>query len=161
MNIMLALVIIALTLGLAMGSLLVKLTQFLKKWRKDFYVTVNENTGDLDYFYAKSKPDHIKLLAADVPLTGEFRYSHKGRAAFIINTAVGLPVRAKLGEFITLTGERLREIRKGIKIKLIASANAADLEALAKYALMGIMVVGVLLLGAVIMIFKVMKNTSG
>lgn len=160
MNTALLIAIVCLTLGTAFGSLLPPLVRYLKRRGKTTIIGYNPNTRKVTIEYQKVEGDFAKVGQADVPLDGEFSFIEGDRPCFIVDKANGLPAKPDKGSLIPLTGQRLREIRKGIKIKLIASANAADLEALAKYALMGIGIIGILLLGAVVMIFKVMKSTG-
>lgn len=148
MNLMLAVAIMCLLTGMGGGALLAALIRKIRRWGKSFVVFVNPNTGDLDTDFRKDYGDHLKTKNADVPIPTDFRYTHKNRPAFIVNVTDGLPLKVgSVQELITLTGQRLKEIRRGIKIKLIAAANGADLEALAKYGLIGIGVLGVLLIG--------------
>lgn len=148
-------------MGTFFGMLLLALIRYLRKWRKALVITVNPSTGEVDLLDRKPKgEDYLKLLGSDVPLEGDRRYHYGTRPALIVNTVTGLPMKAEATGLLQITGHRLREIRKAIKIKVIAAANGADLEALAKYALIGIAILGLLMVGGIVMIFKVMKATQ-
>ena len=161
MNVVFFIAVVCLLVGTGFGSLLTPIFRYLKRWGKAAIVTVNRHTHELDIIYRKpTNEDYIRLLGSDVPLEGDRRYHMGNRPAFIADTILGLPLKVADEGLVSLPGQRLREIRKGIKLKVIAAANSANLEALAKYALIGIGIVGVLLLAGIVMIFKVMKSTG-
>lgn len=161
MNLLMIVAVACLIMGTLFGMLLLVLIRYLRKFRKALVITVNPATGEVDLLDRRPKgEDYLQLLGSDVPLEADRRYHYGSRPALIVNTVTGLPMRAEDAGLLQITGQRLREIRKAIKIKVIAAANSANLEALAKYALIGIGIVGVLLIGAIIMIFKVMKGTG-
>lgn len=161
MNIVFGIAVVCLLVGTALGVLTSPLTRYLKRLGKAAIVTVNRHTHELDLIYRKpADEDYVRLLGSDVPLEGDRRYHMGNRPAFIVDTIFGHPLKVEDAGLTTLPGGRLREIRKGIKLKVIAAANSANLEALAKYALIGIGIVGVLLLAGIVMIFKVMKSTG-
>jgi len=162
MNLLFVVAVACLLMGTFFGMALLALIRFLTKRGKALIVTVNPGTGDLDLLDRKPKSqDYLQLLGSDVPMEGDRRYHYGNRAAFIVNTMNGLPMKATREGLLEITGQRLREIRKGIRLKVIAAANSANLEALAKYALIGIGILGILLIAGIVMIFKVMKATSG
>lgn len=161
MNIVLLVAVVCLFFGTLFGMLVLAVIRKMRRWGKALIVTVNPATHEVDLLYRRPKgEDFLQLLGSDVPLEGDRRYHHGNRPAFIVDTVQGLPVKVEQGSMVALTGQRLREIRKGIKLKVIAAANSADLAALAKYALVGIAILGVILIAGVIMIFKVMKATQ-
>jgi hypothetical protein len=151
--------IVCLTFGTGFGILLSAGLRYLKQWGKSLIVTVNPNTHEVDTLWCRpGGEDYLKLLGSDIPLEGDRRYHYRDRPAFIVDTVAGHPLKVLGGNFIELPGSRLREIRRGIKQKIIAAANSANLEAYLKYALLGLGIIGVLVLGAVIMIAKVMQR---
>lgn len=161
MNVVFFIAVVCLTVGTGFGSLLTPLFRYLRRWGKAAIITVNRATHEVDLIYRKpTNEDYVRLLGSDVPLDGDRRYHMGNRPAFIVDTILGLPLKVVNEGLVALTGQRLREIRKGIKQKIIAAANSADIAALAKYALIGICILGVLLLAGIVMIFKVMKSTG-
>lgn len=153
--------IVCLTLGTGFGVLLSAGIRYLKQWGKSLIVTVNPNTHEVDTLWRRPKgEDYLALLGSDVPLEGDRRYHYRDHPAYIVDTVSGHPLKVLGGSFIELPGSRLREIRKGIKQKIIAAANSANIEAYLKYGLVGLSILGVLLLAAIVMIAKVM-NAGG
>lgn len=159
MNAAFLIALVCLTLGTAFGSILNPAIRYVKRLGKAAIVTVNPNTHEVDLIYRKpASEDYIALLGADVPLEGDRRYHMGARPAFVVDTVAGHPLKVVKGFFEPLPGSRLREIRKGIKQKIIAAANSANIEAYLKYGLIGLCVLGVLVLGAVIMLAQIMQK---
>lgn len=160
-NTTLVIALVFLILGTGMGAMLSALFRYVKRYGAALIVTVNPNTKEIDLLYRKPQgEDFFKLLGSDVPLEGDFRHHNGTRPAFLVDTANGLPLKVMGNELIRLNGQRLREIRKGIKIKRIAEAGGTDLAALAKYALVGIGILCLMMMGALFLLTKVAGATG-
>lgn len=144
-------------LAFLMGALVPVMLSFAKRQGKTAIFRVGSASGEITQTWGKLRGRKIvdkrnELLS---PMSSEYRLQFKGRPAHLYNADNGSPLRVgEQGTFEGLDGRAWYRIIRDQRVSDIQNGPRQDLEAMMKYALMGLGLIVLLLLPIVFVVAK-------
>lgn len=151
--------VVGMIVAAGMGALTPWMMRELKTHGKVAFLTVNPKTNGINVEW-KTPGSEVTTTAngesATIMQDARFLHQYQGRRAYLVNSATGSPLRVQpdTGSFQGLSGVSIYRQHRDNRIKAIQASGGHDLEQLMKYAILGVVVVGVLVLIAIGMVAK-------
>lgn len=149
-------------LGIGAKSLLL----FGLRWNKHRVIMVDPGTNDLTVSYEKPKAIdedtsvfRFKKAGLDCPTDSQYKHAWGDRPAWLINKRTGSPmVAGDAGKFSGLDGRTWYLKNNDGRVTQVHSGGTGDIETLVKYALLGLVIVLIGLVGGFITIAKLLQD---
>lgn len=138
-------------LSIVMGVLMVPMWNTATRWGKSAFFAIKPD-GDIQVIWrTPNKQGFVELGGdrerVDVPAKAEFKHTYNNRLAYLVNRATGSPVRLRgdEGTFAGLDPRSLYMLHHDAREDKVRQAGT-DLAALMKYALIALVIIGLMVL---------------
>lgn len=150
-------------MGIVIGAFVSPLLTSLKRAGKIPVFMVNPRTKDIVDKWLPAGSGFLEIKGpkgeeASIPLEGSMAHNYKGRKAFMVDTMEKLPFSLEEGKARRLDGRRLWAIRHSTKLRKISESNSDDRAALAKMALVALVIVLIGIGVAIWMLAKLLQR---
>lgn len=134
-----------------MGAMIPWMGNELKRHGKVAFITINPRTNGINVAW-KTPGTAVSVGSsgeeADVMQDARYLHQFQGKRAYLVNQATGSPLQVdpEIGSFMGLSGVSIYKQHRDNRVRAVQASGGMDLAALAKYTLIGISIIGVLLL---------------